>query len=175
MTADDRTIPTVVTSDVTNIGETSARFSGNITSDGKSAVTSKGFYYGTSANPVNDGTKREVTADGTTFVYDVTNLVAGTKYYVCAYAANEKGVGYGIVQMFSTDPPEQVVVAPTVGKITISNIGEHAASALVVISSDGGAAVIEKGFCYSSVNKIPALSDNKITTKSNMLRAHQYY
>lgn len=169
MTADDRTIPTVVTSDVTNIGETSARFSGNITSDGKSAVTSKGFYYGTSANPVNDGTKREVTADGTTFVYDVTNLAAGTKYYVCAYAANEKGVGYGIVQMFSTDPPEQVVVAPTVGKITISNIGEHAASALVVISSDGGAAVIEKGFCYSSVNKIPALSDNKITSSDEAM------
>ena len=61
--------------------------------------------------------------------------------------------------MFSTDPPEQVVVAPTVGKITISNIGEHAASALVVISSDGGAAVIEKGFCYSSVNR-PALSES---------------
>lgn len=45
------TAPTVTTSDLSSIASNSASGGGNVTSDGKSAVTSRGISWATSPNP----------------------------------------------------------------------------------------------------------------------------
>lgn len=102
-TADDRTVPEVVTNDVANIGSLTATFSGTIVSDGNTAITNKGFVYGTDPDPVtNNGTWHSVETEEMTFTLDVKNLRSSTTYYVCAYAENEMGVSYGEVHSFTT-------------------------------------------------------------------------
>lgn len=102
-TADDRTVPEVVTNDVTNIGSLTATFSGTVVSDGNTLVTNKGFVYSTDSDPVvNDGIWHSIETDETTFTLDVKDLRSSTTYYICAYAENEIGVSYGEVKSFTT-------------------------------------------------------------------------
>lgn len=95
------TISTVSTTAITSITNAAATSGGNVTSDGGSAVTSKGICWDTNPNPTialstktNDGT-------GTgSFVSSITSLSSGTIYYVRAYAVNGVGTAYGIQLSF---------------------------------------------------------------------------
>ena len=80
-----------------------ATFNGRITSDGSTPITSRGFYYGTDPNVVQNGTRQEVTGDNMDFTLDVSGLNPSTTYYVCAYAENEIGPAYGEVVSFTTE------------------------------------------------------------------------
>ena len=139
--------------------KSAARFAGTIVSDGNSEISSKGFCWSsTNTTPTVNDTKHEVTASGTNFTYDVTNLAAGTKYYICAYAINVKGTSYGEVKSFVTDV---ATTAPAVGVTTMSNITETTATASAEITSTGGLTISEKGFYYSSTNAVPTAVDAK--------------
>lgn len=160
-TAGQRTIPTVQTTETSNLGETSARLNGRITSDGHSPILSKGFYWGTDSQPVQNGAQVVSASEGNSFLYDLGNLTAGTTYYVCAYAENGEGTGYGEVVSFST---QAATTAPTIGTTTVSDITETGASLTAEITSDGGMEITEKGFCYSSTNAEPSINDSKVTS-----------
>ena len=95
--------PIVDTHEVTNIESMTATFNGRITSDGSTPITSRGFYYGTDPNVVQNGTRQEVTGDNMDFTLDVSGLNPSTTYYVCAYAENEMGPAYGEVVPFTTE------------------------------------------------------------------------
>ena len=95
--------PIVDTHEVTNIESMTATFNGRITSDGSTPITSRGFYYGTDPNVVQNGTRQEVTGDNMDFTLDVSGLNPSTIYYVCAYAENEMGPAYGEVVSFTTE------------------------------------------------------------------------
>lgn len=159
-TKDNRTTPVVETIGVSNIGETTATFSGNVASDGGSTVTSTGFFYGTTANPVSEGTRQEAVASGSTFTFNASGLTAGTHYYVCAYASNELGTSYGSVVEFTTSTS---IFLPTVGSTSVGSITATSASASAVISSDGGATVTERGFYYGT-NNPPTEADTKVVS-----------
>lgn len=159
-TKDNRTVPVVETIGVSNIGETTATFSGNVASDGGSTVTSTGFFYGTTANPVSEGTRQEAVASGSTFSFNASGLTAGTHYYVCAYASNELGTSYGSVVEFTTSAS---IFLPTVGSTSVGSITATSASASAVISSDGGATVTERGFYYGT-NNPPTEADTKVVS-----------
>ena len=169
-TAGERTAPVVQTNDASDITETSARLSGNISSDGHSTILSKGFYWGTGNNPVQDGTKVVSNTEGNAFTYDLGGLTAGTTYHVCAYAENAEGIGYGDIVSFST---EKATTPPTVGATTVSDITETGAALSAEITSDGGLDITEKGFCYSSTNAEPTTADTKTasTAEGNAITA----
>ncbi|MCR5040274.1 MAG: hypothetical protein K6A94_13185 [Bacteroidales bacterium] len=93
--------PTVTTSQVTDVTQTTATGGGNVTSDGGDPVTERGIYFGTSPNPAATGTKLVASSAGTgSFTCTMTGLVEGTTYYVCAYATNGQGTSYGSEKNF---------------------------------------------------------------------------
>ncbi|HIY88264.1 MAG TPA: fibronectin type III domain-containing protein [Candidatus Bacteroides pullicola] len=95
--------PIVDTHEVTNISSLTATFNGRITSDGSTPITSRGFCYGTDANPAQNGTRMAVEGNATDFTLDISGLKPSTTYYVCAYAENEMGAAYGEVVSFTTE------------------------------------------------------------------------
>ena len=102
-TADNRTVPTVETAEATNISSMIATLNGRITADGNTPITSRGFCYGTDANPAQNGTRIAVEGNATDFTLDVSGLKPSTTYYVCAYAENEIGAAYGEAMSFTTE------------------------------------------------------------------------
>lgn len=99
------TIPTIYTTFITNITETTAISGGQIDSDGGEAITARGVCWSTSTNPT---TADDKTDDGTgtgAFVSNVTGLTNGETYYLRAYATNSIGTAYGIQLSFTTPIP----------------------------------------------------------------------
>jgi len=95
-------LPTVTTSAITNITESSAQSGGNVTNEGTSNVTARGVCWHTSANPT---IANNFTSNGTgtgSFVSDITGLNENTTYYVRAYATNNEGTAYGNEYSFTT-------------------------------------------------------------------------
>ncbi|OFX59512.1 MAG: hypothetical protein A2046_11970 [Bacteroidetes bacterium GWA2_30_7] len=88
-------LPTVSTTAISNLAETTAVSGGNITNDGGATVTGRGVCWSTNQNPTISDSK---TSDGTgigAFTSNITGLSANTSYYVRAYATNSAGTGYG--------------------------------------------------------------------------------
>ena len=96
--------PTVTTSSATNITTSSATIGGNVTSDGGATVTERGVCYSTSSsNPTTSNSKKSSGSGLGNFTVNLSNLSAGTKYYVRAYAINEVGTSYGSTVSFTTE------------------------------------------------------------------------
>jgi hypothetical protein len=103
--ASGSSIPTVYTTFITNITETTAQSGGQIDSDGGEAITARGVCWSTSSGPTTAGDK---TTDGTgtgTFTSSVTGLTNGQTYYLRAYATNSIGTAYGLERVFTTPIP----------------------------------------------------------------------
>ena len=95
-------LPTVTTTNVSNITQTTATSGGNVTDDGGANVTARGVCWSTSQNPTISNSH---TTDGNgtgSFTSNMTGLTANTTYYVRAYATNEKGTSYGEQKSFTT-------------------------------------------------------------------------
>ena len=96
------TVPTVTTSVVTQITETTAVAGGNVTSDGGATVTERGVCVATVSNPTTSNAKVTAGSGTGSFTCDLTGLQANTTYYIRAYAINSKGVAYGEEVSFTT-------------------------------------------------------------------------
>lgn len=96
--------PTTTTQAVSDIAVNTATGNGNLTSLGDGSVTAHGHCWNTTGNPttaddkVDNGVKGETGA----FTSAMTDLIAGTLYYVRAYATSEFGTGYGEQVEFTT-------------------------------------------------------------------------
>lgn len=147
-------LPTLTTNSVTSITTTSASCGGNISSDGGSAVTSRGVVWSTSQNPTIADSK---TIDGTgigSFLSTITGLSPGTLYYIRAYATTLSGTAYGGQQQFTTTGS-----VPTLSTTTISSITSSSAVSGGFITSTGGNAITNRGVVWStSQNPTIALS-----------------
>jgi hypothetical protein len=78
-------IPSVTTTDVTNVTQNTAISGGNVTDDGGADITLKGVCWSTSPGPtVSDSKTSEHGVNN--FGSSVTGLTAGTNYYLRAYA-----------------------------------------------------------------------------------------
>lgn len=95
-------LPTVITSEVTDIIQTSATVGGEVIDDGGLNVTERGIYYGTSPNPESTGTKVQIGSGTGSFSEIITDLTSNTMYYLKAYAVNAIGTGYGNEISFTT-------------------------------------------------------------------------
>ncbi len=81
---------------------TTAVSGGNVTSDGGAAVTARGVCWSTNHNPTTADSK---TVDGSgtgAFTSNLNGLIAGTTYYIRAYATNSAGTAYGDEVSFTT-------------------------------------------------------------------------
>lgn len=90
-------LPTVQTTEVTDIVSGTATVTGEVLSEGASDVTESGICWNTTANATietNAGIL-PVSYGKTQFSGKMTGLKGGTTYYVRAYAINAKGVQYG--------------------------------------------------------------------------------
>jgi uncharacterized protein (TIGR02145 family) len=96
------TLPTITTTAVSSITQTTAQSGGSVTSDGNATVTARGICWSTSANPTTANSK---TTDGNgtgSFTSSLTGLTANTIYNVRAYATNSAGTAYGSNISFTT-------------------------------------------------------------------------
>jgi hypothetical protein len=92
--------PTVITkSPATNIGATSFTIAGDVTDDGGTEVTERGFVYSATKTLPNlsDSGKRVLAGGVGAYSAYISGLSPRTKYYVRAYAKNAAGTGYGAV------------------------------------------------------------------------------
>jgi hypothetical protein len=138
------TTPTVTTTSITNILNTSATSGGNVTSDVGASVTARGVCWSTSPNPTIANSK---TTNGTgtgAFTSNITGLSLGTTYYVRAYATNSMGTSYGSSSSFTTTR------MPSVVTVSIDNIDFTTATVSANVTNDNGYAVTERGVCWGT-------------------------
>jgi uncharacterized protein (TIGR02145 family) len=139
------TAPTVTTGFFSNITTTSATVAGNVTSQGSSAVTSRGVCYATSQNPTTANTCVASGSGTGSFSANLTGLTIATRYYARAYATNNAGTSYGGQVEFTTSG-----LAPTVTTGFVSNITTTGATVAGNVTSQGSFSVTARGICYAT-------------------------
>ena len=155
--------PEVATPVVTDVTETSANATISVISEGTEKVTKMGVFYTTHAfsqyTSALDGIT--VVAVGTSEAICVlSGLTPGETYYICSFAENEVGTSYSQATSFTT----KLITAPTLGSTSVSDKTENSATFTSSITSDGGAEVTMRGFCYSTTNPNPTRDDTNNTT-----------
>lgn len=95
------TTPTVQTNAASSVTSTGMTLNGNVTAAGSTAVTDKGFYFGTNASYASN-TKISVGTGTGAYTSARTGLTAGTTYYINAYAVNSQGESVGAQQTQAT-------------------------------------------------------------------------
>ena len=153
----ESSVPTVITSPVTAIGETTALSGGTITDNGGSAVTSRGICWSTSPEPdVSDFITNDGGGTGS-FISQMKGLTCNTTYYLRAYATNNAGTAYGTEKQFTTGNCSGGL--PEVTTTAISGITETTAEGGGNVTSEGGSSVTVRGVCWST-SENPTSSDN---------------
>lgn len=158
---DPALLPTISTSNVSNIFTTSAQSGGSITADGGSTISARGVVWSTSSNPTVSNSK---TVDGTglgNFTSSITGLTANTLYYLRSYATNGSGTSYGQQVTFTTS----AVTAPGLPVLTTTPVTNNVypgAKSGGNITSDGGSPITERGVVWSTISN-PSLPTTKKT------------
>jgi len=152
---------TLTTSTPTAVMLNTATSGGNITSDGGSAVTARGVCWNTTSGPTISNSK---TSNGTgtgSFTSSITGLLAGTTYYVRAYATNANGTSYGNeVSLTTTQTAIPILSTTSPTSITVST-----ATAGGNITSDGGSPVTARGVCWNTSTS-PTINNSKTSDGS---------
>jgi len=141
--------PVIVTAAVRGVTSNSAVAGGLVTSEGATAVTTKGICWSTSASPTLSNSYLTDSSGIASFSCSITGLSPNTLYHVRAYAINSKGTSYGNEVSFTTTPPADPVL-PTLSTVAASTIGNKTAVSGGDISSDGGATITARGICWST-------------------------
>ncbi len=85
------TAPTVTSAAATSVSLTGATFNGNVTSDGGSSITERGFVYKTTSDVAISDNKTAVSGTTGTYTLDLATLSVNTRYYFKSYAINAFG------------------------------------------------------------------------------------
>jgi len=94
--------PELTTKAVSTITQTTATLEGDITGDGGSPVTDRGFCWSTSEVPTIADNKTSVGTGSGPFTGTITGLTPGTAYFTRTYATNNAGTSYGDQLSFTT-------------------------------------------------------------------------
>lgn len=160
----ETTTATVVTNEVLQIETFSAVVSGAITSDGGETITESGVVYST--EPYRDPTiiDNKIKSDDAArkFTCNLTYLQPNTTYSARAYAINKKGIAYGSLVNFTT---KKQIFLPSIITGSITQVTDKSALINCNVIFDGGAAIIERGVCYSTSHS-PTVSSPKKSCSS---------
>jgi hypothetical protein len=88
-------LATISTDEVTIFTKTTATITGKVVSDGGSAITEKGFCFGTTTAPTITSNKISSGPAKEDFTANITGLSLNTTYYFRTYATNSTGTAYG--------------------------------------------------------------------------------
>lgn len=161
-TTKDFALPSVTISEKPlEITSTEARLAGRLVERGDFLISDLGFVYSKRAGVALDvegcmtATMNQISDE---FITSITDLEIGTKYYVRAFAATERGVGYSDEISFETKNIRPVEFAPT----NVTKVDYTSAEFSATITNPNGE-VTERGFCWSSTQTVPSKSDNVIT------------
>jgi len=108
-------LPTIMTTAISSISSTSATGGGNVTDDGRASILARGVCWGTITAPTITNSN---TSDGYStgaFTSLLTSLIAGTIYYVRAYATNIAGTAYGNEISFTTTSTSGITITDVDG------------------------------------------------------------
>lgn len=161
--SDDQS-PTVITTAITEITQTTAQGGGNVTDPQYSntfRIIARGLCWNTSPNPTIVNSKISNGAGEGTFSGALSFLQPNTKYYVRAYATINSGTFYGNEVMFITSAQGVPTIQTSEMLITGIHKNKYASSGTVI--SNGGAAIIQQGLCWST-SPNPTVQDVKIST-----------
>jgi uncharacterized protein (TIGR02145 family) len=153
-----RNVPSVTTSNVTNITENSAISGGQVSSENYSIITNRGICLSKNQNPTIDDV---VIYKGTglgTLNCDLINLNSGTTYYVRAFAINSIGIGYGNEIKFTTAIPPKLTVTTN----SVSAIAMTTAICGGNVTMAGKTSVIQRGVCWNTAQN-PTINNIKTT------------
>jgi FlaG/FlaF family flagellin (archaellin) len=167
--------PTVTSSTSASITTTTATLGGNVTDDGRGAISERGVVYSvtaTNSNPlINGAGVTKATAAGTTgvFTVPVSSLAVGTTYSFKAYAINSAGTTYtSPTSTFTT-----LALSPTITSPTSASLTTHATTTVSSATLGGnvtfaGAEASTRGVVYSleTVNTNPVISGTGVTSSS---------
>ena len=150
------TFATIITSEASGIGNTTATVGGNVTLSGGAAVTERGIVYSsTNTTPTVSDTKIQVGIGTGTFTQALVGLTLATTYYVRSYAINSIGTSYGAVVNF-------IPGGASVSTDVISGISSTGITAGGNVVSIGGSAVTERGIVYVAGNGVPTIANTKV-------------
>lgn len=93
-------VPQVEFTGTTDVTTSSVTLNGKVTSEGWSAVTDRGFVWGT-ASDLSDGLSVSCGAGVGDYSYTLSGLTTGSVYYVKAYAVNGEGTSYSVINRIS--------------------------------------------------------------------------
>ena len=157
-------LPSLSTTKVSEVTETSATFSSKVTSEGGATVTEVGFYYSTQED-VNLETAMKVSDDFSTdnFTLSVDGLEAGTIYYVMAYAVNSAGEVYNAIVNFKTTS-----TAPTVNTTGYNKLSATSVELSGEVTDGNGEEVYERGFVWMKGVGSQTTSLNKLRSEGEL-------
>lgn len=157
------TLPQVTTVSANVLSSSSAFLSGNISADGGSTVTERGFCWSTSQTPTLANNSSQNGNNLGSFDFTVQPLSPATTYFVRAYATNANGTAYGNVVTFSTSNPNSSGGLPVVETEIVSYSDGLTAVTGGDITDDGGLAVTSRGVCWVIGTTTTPTINNNIT------------
>ena len=131
----------------------------NITADGGNSITARGIKYNSDLALLQSKIGLTVNAGDGSGVLNavIMNLDPGTTYYYYAFATNSAGTTYTEIRTTSTLP---LVVGTTVA----SNLSSKSVTLTASILDDGGKAITESGFVYSTSSYLNINSPKIVNT-----------
>ena len=145
------TYPPSITTDINIIeSKTTASVKASIVSNGAAIITRKGFTWGT--NPISQGNTpvapyQDITSES--LEHTITGLTEGTKYYVRAYAINEKGIGWSNEVVFETLEAGETGIVPVIVNLPVFELKTTSSVLSARITAKNGT-VTRKGIAWST-------------------------
>jgi uncharacterized protein (TIGR02145 family) len=157
---EEKYVPVLTTTIVTDIAPDSVISGGIITSNGGSAIINRGVCWSTGQTPTMADNKTTNGTDIGSFTSTISDLTANTTYYIRAYATNKYGTGYGMTLSFTTKKLEDYM--PILSTKAVTNITLTSAISGGNITSDKGSRITARGVCWS-IGQTPTIADSKTT------------
>lgn len=160
---DGVTTPAVKTTSI-NVDKNNnvATVNGEVTAEGASGVTKRGFVWSTVVNPtVSDASSSNQFGPGV-FTQQISGLNLGATYYVRAYATNANGTAYGNQLEFKT------LTAGKFTSISYDSLLFKSVKINVNIESLGDIAIKSIGICYSKSGTPSFKNDSTTIIHSNI-------
>jgi uncharacterized protein (TIGR02145 family) len=148
-------VPTILVASVNKITQTSATSGGEVTSDGGSAVTSRGVCWSSDKIPTTSDNKTTDGSGSGTFTSSVIGLNPGATYNIRAYAINASGTAYSIALTFTALSYATVLTTAPFSAITTTT-----AKSGGDVPNDAGAPVTARGVCWNTSSN-PTIGNNK--------------
>lgn len=158
--------PKVRTLEVTAVDSTTVCVKCIVDDDYGAAITERGICWNLTGTPTlsDNHVTHHQSCEGP-YSCNISGLEYNKTYYVCAYARNANGVGYGEVLGFHTEEPASL---PSVTTAAVKNITATTATGGGTVVSEGSSHVTERGICWSTEHE-PTLNNHHERDNGNGL------